>query len=204
MCIILAFKCGKQLFLYFNLLFVFYTLLYSGHNKTGHSGNKILPTQRTSTADGLSLATIWHMHFGKKVCEFLFASYWAVARYFWSRSINNTFLHLFLSVSFCFSLYILNLVISSIKKCMLQNYRRWSSYKLKRKKKSRKHFNASVVWFFFTNPVSQNFKHWTEMSQIRCHKISCKQIGNVSKVKPAYFALQGISYCNRLHAYNWI
>lgn len=127
------------------IYYVFYTFLYSRQSKTGHSGNKIIRTQRTSAADGLSLATIWHTHFGKKVCDFLVASYCAAARYFWSRTINNTFFHLFLSLFF--SLSILNQVISSMKKCVLQNYRRWSSYKFKRKKTMQKTISFFGVFF---------------------------------------------------------
>lgn len=175
MCIISVFKCGKLLFLYFNILFVFYTFLYSGQSKTGHSGNKIIRTRRTSAADGLSLATIWHTHFGKKVCDFLVASYCAVARYFWSRTINNTFLHL--SLSLFLSLSILNQVISSMKKCVLQNYRRRSSYKFKRKKQCRKQFHSSG---FFSNKSCFTELETLISNVLNLMTISCKQIRNFS------------------------
>lgn len=72
--------CGKLFSFQFNISFAFYKLLYSEICKNGHSKNKILPTQRTSIADGLSLTNIWHIYFGKKVCSFSFASYCVAAR----------------------------------------------------------------------------------------------------------------------------
>lgn len=46
------FQKSKVGMFYLYVLFVFCTLPFSGNSKTGHSGNKILPTQRISAADG--------------------------------------------------------------------------------------------------------------------------------------------------------
>lgn len=73
-------KCGKLFSLQFNISIAFYKHIYFEFSKNGHSGNKILPTQTTSIADGLSLTNIWHLYFGKKVCGFLCASYCVAAR----------------------------------------------------------------------------------------------------------------------------
>lgn len=47
-----SFQKSKVVMFYLNVLFVFCTLPFSRNSKTGYSGNKILPTQRISAADG--------------------------------------------------------------------------------------------------------------------------------------------------------